>query len=58
MVFKAEVEDIVTIKENGSHRITGISLKNGDSYEANLVMIAPGRDGSAWLTEVLKKLYL
>jgi uncharacterized FAD-dependent dehydrogenase len=55
MLFKTEVEDIVTVKENGSHRITGIILKNGENHEADQVMIAPGRDGSAWLTEVLKK---
>jgi uncharacterized FAD-dependent dehydrogenase len=55
MLFKTEVEDIVTVKENGAHRITGIILKNGESHEADQVMIAPGRDGSAWLTAVLKK---
>ncbi|AWB43111.1 FAD-dependent oxidoreductase [Paenibacillus sp. CAA11] len=55
MVFKAEVEDIVTVKENDRHTVKGITLKNGDTYEADLVMIAPGRDGSAWLTDILKK---
>ncbi|MBB3113563.1 hypothetical protein FHS18_005675 [Paenibacillus phyllosphaerae] len=55
MAFKTEVEDIVTVKEDGALRITGIQLKNGEIYEANRVMIAPGRDGSAWLTAVLKK---
>lgn len=55
MLFKTEVQDIVTAKEEGKHRITGIVLKNGESYEAGKVMIAPGRDGSAWLTDVLKK---
>lgn len=55
MLYKTEVEDIVTVKEDGAHRITGITLKNGESHEADQVMIAPGRDGSAWLTAVLKK---
>ncbi len=55
MVYKAEVEDIITVKEDGKHRITGIVTKKGDTYESNNVMIAPGRDGSAWLTEILKK---
>ncbi|WP_274653197.1 NAD(P)/FAD-dependent oxidoreductase [Paenibacillus humicola] len=55
MMFKTEVEDIVTVKEEGAHRVTGIELKNGERHEASLVMIAPGRDGSAWLTGLLKK---
>ncbi|MCI1774208.1 MAG: NAD(P)/FAD-dependent oxidoreductase [Paenibacillus lautus] len=55
MAFRAEVEDIVTVKEDGTHRITGIAMKGGEVHEANLVMVAPGRDGSAWLTGILKK---
>ncbi|WP_433940945.1 NAD(P)/FAD-dependent oxidoreductase [Paenibacillus lautus] len=55
MAFRAEVEDIVTIKEDGTHRVTGIAMKGGEVHEANLVMVAPGRDGSAWLTGILKK---
>lgn len=54
MAFRAEVEDIVTIKEDGTHRVTGIAMKGGEVHEANLVMVAPGRDGSAWLTGILK----
>lgn len=54
MAFRAEVEDIVTVKEDGAHRVTGIAMKGGEVHEANLVMVAPGRDGSAWLTSVLK----
>lgn len=55
MLFKAEVEDLVTEKIDGSHQVRGITLKNGETYEADLVMVAPGRDGSAWLTDILKK---
>ncbi|MEO3944778.1 NAD(P)/FAD-dependent oxidoreductase [Gorillibacterium sp. CAU 1737] len=55
MRFKTEVEDIETVKEDGVHRITGVKLKNGESLAAKAVMIAPGRDGSAWLTQILKK---
>lgn len=55
MVFRAEVEDLVTVKEDGAHRVTGIAMKGGEVHEADLVMVAPGRDGSAWLTGVLKK---
>lgn len=55
MVFRAEVEDLNTVKNNGVHRITGITMKGGEVHEADLVMVAPGRDGSAWLSSVLKK---
>ncbi|MCG7408142.1 NAD(P)/FAD-dependent oxidoreductase [Paenibacillus sp. ACRRX] len=55
MVYKAEVTDIVTLKQDGKHRIKGIELKSGEIYEADQVVIVPGRDGSAWLTEILKK---
>ena len=50
MAFRAEVEDIVTVKEDGAHRVTGIAMKGGEVHEA----MVPGRDGSAWLTSVLK----
>jgi len=55
MLFKAEVEDVVTVKQDGQHQIQGIVLKNGEVYEADQVMVAPGRDGSVWLSEILKK---
>lgn len=55
MIFKAEVEDLITVKEAGKHVVKGITLKNGDTYEAGQVMVAPGRDGSAWLTDILKR---
>ena len=55
MSFKTEVEDIVTEKTDGRHVVKGIALKNGAVFESDHVMIAPGRDGSAWLTDILKK---
>ncbi|HEY4391519.1 MAG TPA: NAD(P)/FAD-dependent oxidoreductase [Paenibacillus sp.] len=55
MLFKAEVEDIITVKQDGQHQVQGIVLKNGDMYEADKVMVAPGRDGSVWLSDILKK---
>jgi uncharacterized FAD-dependent dehydrogenase len=55
MKFATEVEDILTEKENDRHRVTGIVLKNGETITAEKVVIAPGRDGSAWLTKILKK---
>lgn len=55
MKYKAEVDDLITVKEGGEHTVTGIRLKNGEEYHAPRVMIAPGRDGSAWLADVFKK---
>ncbi|MCR8643862.1 NAD(P)/FAD-dependent oxidoreductase [Paenibacillus sp. N1-5-1-14] len=55
MMYKAEVQDIITVKEEGVHTVQGIVMKNGDEYRAPHVVVAPGRDGSAWFTEILKK---
>ncbi|SFB46809.1 hypothetical protein SAMN05216312_10959 [Cohnella sp. OV330] len=55
MRFKTEVADLLTVKEGGGHRATGVVLKGGEELFADTVVVAPGRDGSAWLTEVLKK---
>ncbi|MBB6733050.1 NAD(P)/FAD-dependent oxidoreductase [Cohnella zeiphila] len=55
MRFKTEAADLLTEKIDGKHRVRGIVLKNGEEIEAGTVVVAPGRDGSAWLTEVLKK---
>lgn len=55
MVFKAEVQDIMTVKKDTEHIVKGIELKNGEKIYADYVVIAPGRDGSKWLTEILKK---
>ncbi len=55
MMFKTEVADILSVKDGGSHQVQGIVLGNGDEYHSDYVVIAPGRDGSAWLNEILKK---
>ncbi|MFE5322438.1 NAD(P)/FAD-dependent oxidoreductase [Paenibacillus sp. NPDC056579] len=55
MMYKTEVADILTVKENGSYRAAGVVLQNGEEIEAGCVIAVPGRDGSAWLTDVLKK---
>ena len=54
MQYKVEVEDIITEKIDGKHSIKGIELKDGTTLTAPFVMVAPGRDGSKWLTKVLK----
>ena len=53
-LFKTEVKEIVV--ENKV--VKGVSLANGDLLRANHVFIAPGRDGSTWLKDVMKKLVI
>ncbi len=55
MLYKIEVEDILTEKIHGKYRTTGISLKNGKNIYAEKVVVVPGRDGSHWLAQILKK---
>jgi len=55
MRFKTEAADLLTEKIEGKHRVRGVVLKDGEEIGADTVVVAPGRDGSAWLTEVLKK---
>jgi uncharacterized FAD-dependent dehydrogenase len=55
MRFQTEVEDIVTEKAEGRLRVQGVILRNGETVLADHVVIVPGRDGSAWLTQLLKK---
>lgn len=55
MMFKTEVEDIITVKDNDTQKVQGVRLKNGKEFFSEHVVIVPGRDGSAWLTDILKK---
>ncbi|OZM57545.1 FAD-dependent oxidoreductase [Lottiidibacillus patelloidae] len=55
MRFKTEVEDLMTEKIDGQHKINGVVLKNGEELTAKKVVIVPGRDGSTWLASLLKK---
>ncbi|MTH52037.1 FAD-dependent oxidoreductase [Bacillus mangrovi] len=55
MQFKTEVEDLITVKEDGKHTVKGILLKNGEEIHAGRVIVTPGRDGSTWLGSILKK---
>ena len=50
MRYKSEVTDIIV--EKGV--VKGVKL-NGDTVYASKVIIAPGRDGSSWLTKICKK---
>jgi uncharacterized FAD-dependent dehydrogenase len=55
MRFKTEVADLLTVKEGSGYRVRGVVLKNGEELESDRVIVAPGRDGSAWLGGVLRK---
>ncbi|MFC7370941.1 NAD(P)/FAD-dependent oxidoreductase [Fictibacillus iocasae] len=55
MAYKTEVDDIITDRTQDGHTIKGVLLKNGVSVMADKVVIVPGRDGSAWLTKLLRK---
>lgn len=55
MRFQTEAEDIITVKDGDRYVVKGVELKNGVTCHSDKVMIAPGRDGSAWLASILKK---
>jgi uncharacterized FAD-dependent dehydrogenase len=55
MMFKTEVEDLITTEDNKIHKVQGIRLRDGKEYYSDHIVIAPGRDGSAWLTDLFKK---
>lgn len=49
--FKTLVAEILVTK----NEVTGVVLANGEELQASRVIIAPGRDGSEWLGNLLKK---
>jgi len=55
MVFKTEVEDILTQSVGDDIQAVGIVTKTGQEYHGKNILIAPGRDGSAWLSGILEK---
>lgn len=55
MLFETEVADLLT-KQNGDQIcITGVVTKAAEEFYAPKVVVVPGRDGSEWLSDVLKK---
>ena len=55
MLFKTEVTDILTVKNDDEIRAVGVITKDGREYQGKEILVAPGRDGSAWLSGVLGK---
>lgn len=51
MAFKTAVKDIL-VKDQ---KVYGVTLENGEEVLADHVVLVPGRDGSTWLGQVLKK---
>lgn len=52
MRFRTEVQDIITEEIRGALRVKGV-IAGDEHIHSDHVFIAPGRDGSAWLTEIL-----
>lgn len=47
------VTEVVTTNSSagsGTGRVTGVATASGEAYESPVVILAPGREGSAWLT--------
>ncbi|RYD02237.1 hypothetical protein N752_25840 [Desulforamulus aquiferis] len=55
MMFEKEVEDLVITKDREVLSIKGVITKSGEEYSADKVVVVPGRDGSEWLSGILKK---
>ncbi|MBL0385262.1 NAD(P)/FAD-dependent oxidoreductase [Tumebacillus sp. ITR2] len=53
--FKTYVEDVLVEDTADGPVVTGVVLKNGEELRAKKVIIGPGRDGSQWLSELLKR---
>ena len=55
MIFETEAVDILTESDGSKTRVSGIVVKDGREFYGKNVLIAPGRDGSAWLAGLLTK---
>ena len=50
MVAQVLTDPGVGVKSSAA-RVTGVATASGETYESPVVILAPGREGSAWLTE-------
>lgn len=58
MMFKTEVEDIIIedcSADKGKKRAVGVITKDGKEFRGKHILVAPGRDGSAWMADILMK---
>ena len=54
MIFETEITDILTQNKNGKELAVGV-IAAGKEYLGKNILLAPGRDGSAWLAELLER---
>jgi len=55
MMFLTEATDIIVQEKDGITQAIGITTKDGREFRGKDILIAPGRDGSAWLSSLLDK---
>lgn len=55
MVYESEVADIIANEAEGKLRVSGIRTSKGQEFYAPKVVAVPGRDGSEWFRDALKK---
>lgn len=55
ILFETEIVDILADDSGRKIRAEGVVTKDGKEYEGRKILIAPGRDGSAWLASILEK---
>lgn len=58
MLFETEISDLITTEENGQLQITGVKTNNTEELYARHIVVVPGRDGSEWLSKILRKYQL
>jgi len=55
ILFETDVTDILTKKEGDTTHAVGVVTKKGQEIQGKEILIAPGRDGSAWLSGILER---
>ncbi|SHK40191.1 NAD(P)/FAD-dependent oxidoreductase [Desulforamulus aeronauticus] len=55
MVFGSEVADLLTTAKGDQYAVEGIITNQGEEFLAKKIVVVPGRDGSEWLSGVLRK---
>jgi len=55
MLFETEAEDVLIDQKGDESRAVGVVTKDGREFMGKKILIAPGRDGSAWLSTLLGK---
>ncbi|WLR43392.1 NAD(P)/FAD-dependent oxidoreductase [Bacillus carboniphilus] len=55
MMFKTEVRNLIVERTTSGQVAKGVIVKEDEVIYADKVVIAPGRDGSKWLSDLLKK---